>query len=44
MKRNMKQWITDTINNPVKKAMPVLSSKRRPAANSALHIHHMHRH
>lgn len=25
MKRNMKQWIADTINNPVKKAMPVLS-------------------
>lgn len=25
MKMNMKQWIADTINSPVKKAMPVLS-------------------
>ena len=25
MKMNMKQWIADTINAPVKKAMPVLS-------------------
>lgn len=25
MKLNMKQWIADTINTPVKKAMPVLS-------------------
>lgn len=25
MKRNMKQWITECINNPVKKAMPILS-------------------
>lgn len=25
MKRNMKQWIEETISNPVKKAMPILS-------------------
>jgi len=25
MKQNMKQWVANTINNPVKKAMPVLS-------------------
>ena len=25
MKRNMKQWVNDTINSPVKKALPVLS-------------------
>ena len=25
MKRNMKQWVTDYINAPVKKGMPILS-------------------
>lgn len=25
MKRNMKEWVAECINNPVKKAMPILS-------------------